>query len=87
MESTAGLADGNTYIGDINLKSKMAYQADISFTYQPLKAMIAPHVVIKILIITFTIFVFIEIRIRLNLTEELLETLTYYGNQNIKYHL
>jgi iron complex outermembrane receptor protein len=44
MESTGGLADGNTYIGDINLKSETAYQADIGFTYQTPKAMIAPHV-------------------------------------------
>lgn len=38
MESTVGLADGNTYIGDINLKSEMAYQADIGFTYPPKKS-------------------------------------------------
>jgi iron complex outermembrane receptor protein len=44
MESTGGLADGNTYIGDINLKSETAYQADIGFTYQTPRAMIAPHV-------------------------------------------
>jgi len=44
MESTGGLADGNTYIGDIDLKSETAYQADIGFTYQTQKVMIAPHV-------------------------------------------
>jgi len=44
MESTGGLADGNTYIGDMNLKSETAYQADIGFTYQTPKVMIAPHV-------------------------------------------
>jgi len=44
MESTGGLADGNTYIGDMNLKSETAYQADIGFTYQTQKVMIAPHV-------------------------------------------
>jgi len=44
MESTGGLADGNTYIGDINLESETAYQADIGLTYQTQKTMIAPHV-------------------------------------------
>ena len=44
MESTGGLADGNTYIGDINLESETAYQADIGFTYKTKKMMIAPHV-------------------------------------------
>jgi iron complex outermembrane receptor protein len=44
MESTGGLADGNTYIGDINLESETAYQADIGFTYQTKKVMLAPHV-------------------------------------------
>ena len=31
MEATGGLADGNTYVGDINLKAETAYQADIGF--------------------------------------------------------
>jgi len=44
MESTGGLADGNTYIGDINLESETAYQADIGLTYQTQKVMLAPHV-------------------------------------------
>lgn len=44
MESTGGLADGNTYIGDINLKSEKAYQADVGFTYQTKQVMIAPHI-------------------------------------------
>jgi iron complex outermembrane receptor protein len=44
MESTGGLADGNTYVGDIKLESETAYQADIGFTYQTPKVMIAPHV-------------------------------------------
>jgi iron complex outermembrane receptor protein len=44
MESTGGLADGNTYIGDINLESETAYQADIGFTYQTPTMMVAPHV-------------------------------------------
>jgi iron complex outermembrane receptor protein len=44
MESTGGLADGNTYIGDIDLDSETAYQADIGLTYQTQKVMVAPHI-------------------------------------------
>ncbi|MDG1731897.1 MAG: TonB-dependent receptor [Thalassotalea sp.] len=44
MESTGGLADGNTYIGDINLDSETAYQTDIGITYQSAKWMISPHI-------------------------------------------
>lgn len=44
MEATGGLADGHTYIGDINLKSETAYQVDLGLTYQDDKFMIAPHV-------------------------------------------
>ena len=44
MEATGGLADGHTYIGDINLKSETAYQTDIGITYQTDKMMFAPHV-------------------------------------------
>jgi iron complex outermembrane receptor protein len=44
MESTGGLADGNNYIGDINLESETAYQTDIGLTYQTKKVMIAPHI-------------------------------------------
>ena len=44
MEATGGLADGHTYIGDINLKSETAYQADLGLTYQSSEFMIAPHV-------------------------------------------
>lgn len=44
MESTSGLADGHTYIGDINLKSETAYQVDLGLTYQDEKLMLAPHV-------------------------------------------
>jgi iron complex outermembrane receptor protein len=44
MESTGGLADGHTYIGDINLKSETAYQADLGLTYQTKSLMIAPHI-------------------------------------------
>jgi len=44
MESTGGLADGNTYIGNINLKSETAQQVDLGLTYQTKELMIAPHV-------------------------------------------
>lgn len=44
MESTGGLADGNTYIGDINLKSERAYQTDLGLTYQQNNALISAHV-------------------------------------------
>ena len=44
MEATGGLADGHTYIGDINLKSETAYQVDLGLTYQNDEFMIAPHI-------------------------------------------
>jgi iron complex outermembrane receptor protein len=44
MDSTAGLADGHTYIGDINLKSETAYQADLGLINQDDKFMLAPHI-------------------------------------------
>ncbi|MCP4985004.1 MAG: TonB-dependent receptor [Colwellia sp.] len=44
MEATGGLADGHTYIGDINLKSETAYQGDLGLTWQSNDFMIAPHV-------------------------------------------
>ena len=44
MESTGGLADGNTYIGNINLKSETAQQVDLGLTYQTKEAMVSPHV-------------------------------------------
>ncbi|MDX2368602.1 MAG: TonB-dependent receptor [Colwellia sp.] len=44
MESTGGLADGHTYIGNINLKSETAYQVDLGLTYQDDKLMLAPHI-------------------------------------------
>lgn len=44
MESTGGLADGHTYIGDINLESETAYQVDVGLTWQSNDFMIAPHV-------------------------------------------
>jgi len=44
MESTGGLADGHTYIGDINLESETAYQGDLGLTWQSRDFMIAPHI-------------------------------------------
>jgi len=44
MEATGGLADGHTYIGDINLESETAYQSDLGLTWQSSDFMIAPHV-------------------------------------------
>jgi iron complex outermembrane receptor protein len=43
MESTGGLADGNTYVGNMDLNSETGYQADVGFTYQTEKVMITPH--------------------------------------------
>lgn len=44
MESTGGLADGHTYIGNVNLKSETAYQSDVGLTWQSSEFMIAPHI-------------------------------------------
>jgi len=44
MEATGGLADGHTYIGDINLDSETAYQSDIGLTFQNDTFMVAPHI-------------------------------------------
>ncbi len=44
MEATGGLADGHTYIGNINLKSETAYQVDLGLSYQDETLMIAPHI-------------------------------------------
>lgn len=44
MESTGGLADGNTYIGDINLDSETAFQADLGLTYSSNKFLVSTHV-------------------------------------------
>jgi iron complex outermembrane receptor protein len=44
MEATGGLADGHTYIGDINLDSETAYQLDLGLTFKNKIAMLAPHV-------------------------------------------
>ncbi|WP_053046817.1 TonB-dependent receptor [Thalassomonas viridans] len=44
LEATGGLADGNTYIGDMDLDSEQAAQLDLGLTYQSDKAMVSPHI-------------------------------------------
>lgn len=44
MESTGGLADGNTYIGNIDLDAETAYQSNLGLSYQIEGLMIAPQV-------------------------------------------
>ncbi|NMP33232.1 TonB-dependent receptor [Thalassotalea sp. M1531] len=44
MEATGGLADGNTYIGDINIETETAYQSDLGLTYSQDSTMISGHV-------------------------------------------
>ncbi|WP_448554527.1 TonB-dependent receptor [Thalassotalea montiporae] len=44
MEATAGLADGRTYIGNINLDSEQAYQLDLGVNYLDQKLSISPHI-------------------------------------------
>ncbi len=43
MESTGGLADGNTYIGNIDLAAEHAYQLDLGINYQNKHTMVSPH--------------------------------------------
>ena len=44
MEATAGLADGRTYIGNINLASEQAYQLDLGVNYLEQQLSISPHI-------------------------------------------
>lgn len=44
MEATGGLADGKTYIGNINLDSETAYQLDLGLNYQNGDFYLAPHI-------------------------------------------
>lgn len=43
MQTAGGLADGNTYVGDINLDSEKAYQLELGMTYQEDKLTFSPH--------------------------------------------
>ena len=44
MESTSGLADGNNYIGNIDLDPETAYQAELGLDWHTQKAAISPHI-------------------------------------------
>jgi len=44
MESTSGLADGNNYIGNIELDPETAYQAELGLDWHTQKAAISPRV-------------------------------------------
>ncbi len=43
MESTSGLADGNNYVGDVNLDQETAYQAELGFDWHTPKAAFSPR--------------------------------------------
>ncbi len=44
LEATGGLADGRTYVGNINLDEETAYQLDLGLNYQTDNFFISPHV-------------------------------------------
>lgn len=44
LESTAGLADGNNYIGNIELDKEVAYQAELGFDWHTPRATLSPHI-------------------------------------------
>ncbi len=44
LESTAGLADGNNYIGNIELNSEVAYQAELGFDWHTPRTGFSPHI-------------------------------------------
>ena len=43
LESTAGLADGNNYIGKIDLDTEVAYQLELGFDWHTPRATFSPH--------------------------------------------
>ncbi|SFB97745.1 TonB-dependent receptor [Pseudoalteromonas denitrificans] len=43
MQATGGLADGKTYVGNINLEPETAYQLDVGYNYEAHHFAIAPH--------------------------------------------
>ena len=43
LQSTGGLADGNNYIGDINLESEISYQFELGLDWRNRKAYFAPR--------------------------------------------
>jgi iron complex outermembrane receptor protein len=44
IEITAGLADDNNYIGDVNLDHEVSYQAELGFDWHTARAGISPHI-------------------------------------------
>ncbi|NQZ52715.1 MAG: TonB-dependent receptor [Piscirickettsiaceae bacterium] len=44
LESTAGLADGNNYIGNIGLDSEVAYQTEVGFDWHTPRTGFSPHI-------------------------------------------
>lgn len=44
LESTAGLADGNNYIGNIELDTEVAYQVELGFDWHTPRATFSPHI-------------------------------------------
>jgi iron complex outermembrane receptor protein len=44
LESTAGLADGNNYIGNIELDTEVAYQVELGFDWHRPRATFSPHI-------------------------------------------
>ena len=47
MPTSGGLADGNTYVGDLNLKPETAYQVNLGWRYQHNAGFIEPHVFVR----------------------------------------
>lgn len=44
LQATAGLADGNNYVGDIDLKPEVAYEADLGLTFSGDRLSFSPNV-------------------------------------------
>lgn len=44
MQSTGGLADGKTYVGDINLEPETAYQSDLGYNFESTSFAFSPHI-------------------------------------------
>ena len=44
LESTSGLADGNNYMGNVNLNKETAYQAELGLDWHTPKAAFSPHI-------------------------------------------
>lgn len=44
LESTAGLADGNNYMGNVGLNNETAYQLELGFDWHSPRAAFSPHI-------------------------------------------